>query len=108
MSLFLVIVPGAMSYDAGSPDQTFRDVTKHFGLATMYSYFGDPNGGDLPDVVNRPGRGMPGAFCQRSGNYFPEERLRVDGDGRRVGDIFYTTGTPQFAPENIDVWPGWD
>lgn len=105
MALFLVICPGTLSYDASSQDQTFRDVTKHFGLATMYSYFSDPNGGDLPDVVNRRGRGYPGAYCQRSGNYFPEDRLVADGDGRIVGDIFWTSGTPQIAADDCDVWP---
>src|SRR5579863_6529122 len=89
-----VICPGAMSYDADSQDQTFRDLTLFFGLYDMNTYFSDPLAGDLPDTVNRTGRGAPGGYCQRSGNYFPEERLRVDGDGRVVGDIFYTTGTP--------------
>ena len=100
-----VIIPGNMSYDAASQDQTFRDLTMFFGLYDMNSYFSDPLAGNLPDVVNRTGQGYPGAYCQRSGNYFPESRLRVDGDGRIVGDIFYTTGTPQ---PNLadDIWPG--
>ena len=104
MSL-MVICPGSMSYDATSPDQQLRDMTLFFGLATMYSPLNDPLAGSLPDVVNRRGHGLPGAYCQRSGNYFPESRLTVDGDGRVVGDIFYTTGTPQ-PNLNDDIWPG--
>jgi hypothetical protein len=101
-----VICPGAMSYDAGSPDQTFRDLTLFFGLYSMNTFFSDPDAGTLPDTVNRTGRGRPGAYCQRSGNYFPQERLRIDGDGRLVGDLFYTTGTPTPGEQDNDLWPG--
>jgi hypothetical protein len=101
--LISIIVPGALSYDAGSADQTFRDLTLFFGLYSMNTNFNDPRSGTLSDVVNRRGRGRPGGYCQRSGNYFPEERLRVDGDGRLVGDIFYTTGTPRQGDDS--QWP---
>ena len=100
--MIAVIIPGAMSYDASSPDQTFRDLTRFFGLYSMNTYFSDPDAGTLSDIVNRRGRGRPGGYCQRSGNYFPEDRLKTDGDGRLVGDIFYTTGTP--LTQNDDLF----
>jgi len=100
-----VIVPGAMSYDMSSPDQTFRDLSKFFGVLSVNTYFSDPNAGQFPDVVVRPGRGRPGGYCTRSGNYFPSERLRTDGDGRTVGDIFYTTGTPRLNGGQTGFYP---
>ena len=94
-----VIVPGAMSYDGASLDQMFRDLTLFFGLGSVNAAFSDPHAGVLSDRVVRRGRGFPGGYCMRSGNYFPQERLVVDGEGRTVGDIFRTTG-------NRD--PSWD
>lgn len=103
--MIAVIVPGAMSYDASSQDQAFRNLTRFFGLYSVNTYFSDPNAGTLSDKVVRTGHGRPGAFCERSGNYFPQERLRVDGDGRVVGDVFTTSGTPTLGDDD-GFWPG--
>ncbi len=105
--MMVVICPGSMSYDASSPDQALRSLTLFFGLATVYSPLLDSHAGTLSDVVNRRGRGQPGAYCERSGNYFPEERLVVDGDGRVVGDKFWTSGTPRTFEGDDDILGAW-
>lgn len=95
-----VINPGAMSYDAGSKDQIFRCITHLYGLYTLNSDLLDPN---APNWIGQPivrrGEGVV-ERCEVSGNYFPSSRMRTDGLGRRVGDIFVTDGIPK-----IDPWP---
>jgi hypothetical protein len=100
MALFDVVIPGNMSPDASSCDQVLRNVTILFGLYSLNSAFSDPFGGTLPDTVRRRGRQSPGGFCARSGNYFPGERLTIDGQGRTVGDMFATDGlaVPEIPP----------
>jgi len=88
--MIAVTVPGMLSYDAGSLDQMFRNLTWHFGLYSVDSIFTDPSYYD-DGVIQRRGRG-PSQQCQRSGNMFPQSRLRRDGQGRLVGDIFRTDG----------------
>jgi hypothetical protein len=100
MALFDVVIPGNMSYDASSCDQTLRNITILFGLYSLNAPFSDPMSGTLPDVVRRRGSQSPGAFCARSGNYFPGERLTIDGQGRTVGREFSTDGpaVPEIPP----------
>jgi hypothetical protein len=89
-----VICPGSMSYDASNLDQQFRDLTNLFGLYSGNTYASDPNAYFDDGSVQRRGTG-PSQRCQRSGNKFPASRLKRDGDGRLVGDIFWTSGTPR-------------
>ena len=102
MSLFAIVIPGgSFSCDADSPDQMLRDVTFCFGLYTVYSVYSDPQGGTWDDTIRRPGTGE-GAFCARSGNFFPGSRLTRDGQGRKVGKPFKTDG-PAFPKQ--EPWP---
>lgn len=41
------------------------------------------------EVICLGGVGEPTERCQRSGILFPVSRIREDGLGRRVGDLFY-------------------
>jgi hypothetical protein len=88
-----VVLPLSMSSDAASCDQSFRNVTFHFGLYSLNVPFDDPRAATFSDTIHRAGR-LPGAFCARSGNYFPGERLRIDAYGRTVGAPFYTSRDP--------------
>lgn len=64
-----------------------------YGLYTLYSDLLDPQApNQATQPIVRRGRGTA-IMCERSGNYFPSSRIRVDGQGRRVGDIFVTEGT---------------
>jgi hypothetical protein len=90
-----------MSYDALSLDQMMRNLTFHFGLYALYDPLLDQPASFNDDIVRRRGEGRP-LVCQRSGNIFPAGRMKKDGDGRMVGDIFYTTGTPR-----IREWRRW-
>jgi hypothetical protein len=87
----------SFSPDALSNDQALRSCTFCFGLMTPYSYLSDPAGGVYTDKIVMPGR-QPGAFCQRSGCYFPGEHLTRDGQGRIVGKPFSTEG-PAVIPD---------
>jgi hypothetical protein len=94
------ILPGlTFSVDANSADQAFRDMTKLFGLSVPYNAFNDPNAGFSLSVI-RAGSQPYGGFCARSGNYFPADHLVRDGQGRVVGDAFYTEGpiVPELPP----------
>jgi|GEM_PF-4671635 len=92
MASMAVIIPGSMSYDASSMDQQWRNASRLFGLYAMYSAPTDPFSGTLSDLVKRNGTGDVARICARSGNVFPSSRLVRDGQGRVVGDIFYTEG----------------
>jgi len=88
------ILPGlTFSVDANSADQAFRDMTFLFGLYTPYNAFDDPTAGVSFKII-RDGSVPYGAYCARSGNYFPADQLTRDGQGRLVGLPFYTEGVP--------------
>jgi hypothetical protein len=85
-------IPGNMAYDASSMDQQWRNASRLFVMYANYSAPTDANSGDLSDLVKRNGVGDTARICARSGNVFPDSRLVQDGQGRIVGDIFYTEG----------------
>lgn len=90
MSVILPIIPFSGSQDYNSADMVMRNLTIVFGLYPPYSSITDPNG-ELDLSITRSGHEI-GTRCARSGNWFPGERLTIDGRGRKVGDIFYTDG----------------
>jgi len=105
MAVFMVCCPGNMSPDASSPDQILRNITGGlFGLLTPYGVPSDPQSGVLSDLTVRNGREGPGGICARSGNWFPQERLTRDGQGRLVGDIFRTDGPAVIPDEPFPVF----
>ena len=79
-------------------------MTLYFGVLSVNTYYTDPDAGVFSNQINRRGR-LNGAVCARSGNFFPGERLRIDGLGRTVGDMFKTKGglEPYYGEEAI--WP---
>ena len=88
-------IGGLFSVDATSSDQAIRDVTFHFGLFAPYSILTDPSPSLPTKTINRGGGTGVLTHCARSGNNFPASRMRRDGTGRTVGDIFNTRGDPK-------------